>query len=74
MKAQAEQTINAMESKTISLQVKQALAVVRIPIGVLAEAESQQDVDDILGDIVKQVQGAAAGFGAGFMNGNAQQR
>jgi hypothetical protein len=74
MKAQAEQTINAMESKTISLQVKQALAVVRIPIGVLAEAESQQDVDDILGDIVKQVQGAAAGFGAGFMNGTAPQR
>jgi hypothetical protein len=71
MKAQAEQAINAIEPKTISLQVKQAMAVASIPVGVLAEAESQQDVDDILGDIVKQVQGAAAGFGAGFMNGMA---
>lgn len=71
MKAQAEQTINEIEPKTVSLQVKQALAFVRIPIGVLAEAESQQDVDDILGDIVRQVQGAAAGFGAGLMSGMA---
>lgn len=73
-KAEAEKMINSVEPKTIGLQVKQALAVVRIPIGVLTEAETQQDVDDILGDIVKQVQGATAGVGAGFMNSMAPRK
>ena len=72
MKAQAEQTINALEPKTINLQVKQALAAAKIPLGILAEAESQEDVDDIIGGIVKQIQAvAAANMGAGGMPGAA---
>jgi hypothetical protein len=70
MKAQAEQAINSLEAKTINLQVKQALAAAKIPLGILAEAETQEDVDDIIGGIVKQVQAAAAAnMGAGGMGG-----
>jgi hypothetical protein len=75
MKAQAEQAINSLEAKTINLQVKQALAAAKIPLGILAEAETQEDVDDIIGGIVKQVQAAAAAnMGAGGMGGFAPAR
>jgi hypothetical protein len=69
-KEEAEKAINDLEPKMISLQLKQALAAAKIPLGILAEAETQSDVDDILGDIVKQVQAAAAAnMGAGGVGG-----
>jgi len=74
-KEEAEKGINDLEPKMISLQLKQALAAAKIPLGILAEAETQSDVDDILGDIVKQVQAvAAANMGAGGMGGLAPAR
>ena len=69
-KEEAEKAINDLEPKMISLQLKQALAAAKISLGILAEAETQSDVDDILGDIVKQVQAAAAAnMGAGGVGG-----
>lgn len=66
------QEIAKQDKKQWNQQIRQGLAIAAIPIGTLAEAESQSDVDDIIRDLKKTImQGAAAmsamqgpGFGA----------
>jgi hypothetical protein len=71
VKGQVEQTISDLDPKTMSLQVKKGLAPVKFLLGILAEAETQEDVDDIM----RQFQAfAQANSGAGGVGGLAPAR
>jgi hypothetical protein len=58
------QELAKQDKKQLNQQIRQGIAVAAIPIGTLAEAESQSDVDDIIRDLKGTIMKGVAAMSA----------